>query len=55
MCPAGMSCAEGTVDPMPCEDGSYAIGGAVVCNACPGKRVAGVEGEQCKNSRSCCT
>eukprot|EP00752_Nemacystus_decipiens_P010517 g9365.t1 len=29
MCPAGMSCAEGTVDPTPCEDGSYSIGGAV--------------------------
>ncbi|CAB1097353.1 unnamed protein product [Ectocarpus sp. CCAP 1310/34] len=55
VCPPGAACAEGTVDPTPCEEGYYATGGAVACNACPGKRVAGLEGERCRTSRSCCT
>ncbi len=53
-CPAGSSCAEGTVVPSLCEEGFYAVGGAVACNACPGKRAAGFEGERCRTSRSCC-
>lgn len=55
VCPAGAACPEGTVDPALCEEGSYAVGGAVVCNVCPGKRVAGVDTKQCTTSRSCCT
>ena len=54
MCPAGSSCAEGTVVPSLCEEGFYAVGGAVACNACPGKRAAGVDAERCRTSRSCC-
>ncbi|CAM9410937.1 unnamed protein product [Ectocarpus sp. 12 AP-2014] len=55
VCPPGAACAEGTVRPTPCEEGYYATGGAVACNACPGKRVTGLEGERCKTSRNCCT
>ncbi|CAN0359953.1 unnamed protein product [Laminaria digitata] len=55
-CPPGAACPEGTVDPVPCDEGFYAVGGAVACSKCPGKRaVVGAEGERCRTSRICCT
>lgn len=54
-CVAGAACPEGTVDPIPCDEGFYAIGGAIACSVCPGRRAVGDETERCRYSRSCCT
>ncbi|CAM9176752.1 unnamed protein product, partial [Choristocarpus tenellus] len=52
-CPKGMACPEGTTEPKACEEGTYAVGGAIECNVCPGKVVEGAA-PRCRDSRRCC-
>ncbi|CAM9883027.1 unnamed protein product, partial [Discosporangium mesarthrocarpum] len=35
-CPKGSACPEGSASPEPCEEGTYAVGGAITCSSCPG-------------------
>jgi hypothetical protein len=39
-CPPAHACPEGTADPIPCPDGTYASAGAAACTPCPGATAA---------------
>ena len=51
-CPAGYKCPEATVDPIPCPNNTYAVGGQSKCIPC--QTPIEYTQNRCKTSRECC-
>ena len=54
-CPAGFSCAAGTVTPVACPSGTFSPAGASTCSACPAGQYSadGAQCTQCNAGYSC--